>query len=268
MAKPFFIDQDFFAQQSLGGRKEQQDCYSFSILEGNATTGVSLLLLTLADGMGGHFGGRVAGQTALKAFVDTYFSQVDGMGNPARSDNPAEQLKKALTGANAALDALIISDLASLSEAGTTLLSLVLDRQSVYWISVGDSPFFVWRKGQLTRLNADHSMRAVLARKAAAGQMRAADIDTHPHRNGLLSALNGLEPEMVDNPSTPFVLASGDILLAASDGLLTLKEEEISTLLASNCSATAEHIVQTLLTIIKKRGLVSQDNATIAVIKL
>lgn len=267
MSEPFYIDQDFFGQQFIGSRKEQQDCYAFSIMKGNAPSGAYRLLLTLTDGMGGHFGGRIAAQTVLRGFVNGFFSQIDTRAT-SPADNHAAHLQHALTVANAALDTLIVSDLSSLSEAGTTLLACVLDRQSVHWISVGDSPMFMWREGQLTRLNADHSMRPILMRKAAAGQMLEGDIENHPHRNSLLSALNGLEPEMVDLPPKPFALKPGDIVLAASDGLLTLKEEEITTLLDRNHSASAMDIVQTLLDFIKEKELANQDNVTITVIKL
>ena len=180
----------------------------------------------------------------------------------------ASALKKALTAANQAVDKMIAADADTLGEAGTTLLAALVERDSIQWISVGDSPLLLWSKGKLTRLNADHSMRAVFADKVAAGQMRAADIASHPERNALLAVLNGLEILKIDEPSAPVSLTSCDMVIAASDGLLTLSAEEISKELKKLCAEPVIDIVRALLSTVEKKANPKQDNTTIAIIRV
>lgn len=177
-------------------------------------------------------------------------------------------LRKALLDANQAVDKMIAADPDTFAEAGTTLLAALVERGSIQWISVGDSPLLLWSKGKLTRLNADHSMRAVFVEKVAAGQMRAADIATHPERNALLAVLNGLEIIKIDDPSAPVSLMPGDMVIAASDGLLTLSVEEISKELKKVCAKPVIEIVRALLSTVEKKANSKQDNTTIAIIRV
>ena len=163
---------------------------------------------------------------------------------------------------------MIAADPDTFAEAGTTLLAALVERGSIQWISVGDSPLLLWSKGKLTRLNADHSMRAVFVEKVAAGQMRAADIATHPERNALLAVLNGLEIIKIDDPSAPVSLMPGDMVIAASDGLLTLSVEEISKELKKVCAKPVIEIVRALLSTVEKKANSKQDNTTIAIIRV
>jgi serine/threonine protein phosphatase PrpC len=262
----FLVERDFAGRQSIGSRDEQQDAYAFSLIEGDGEKGIAeSFLLLLADGMGGYQGGREAAMAAVQGFVDAFFGleQAQDAENP-----PGKKLKEALLAANSSVLALVESDEERFGDAGTTLLAMLCKRDSVHWISVGDSPLFLWRKKKMVRLNEDHSMRAVLARKVAEGQMSAADVETHPERNMLLAALNGEEPEKIDAPSEAFKLEPGDILLAASDGLLSLPLPQIEALLTKNLKKSASDIVRLLLDKVAAQKIAKQDNATIAVIKI
>ena len=114
---------------------------------------------------------------------------------------------------------------------GCTLLAVVLAEEGLYWISVGDSPLWLWRRGRLRRLNQDHAYRSILAAEVSAGEISAADAFRHPARNALVSAVTGDEVELVDLPRQAHPLKPGDQMLLASDGLLTLGENEIAALL-------------------------------------
>ena len=112
------------------------------------------------------------------------------------------------------------------------------------------------------------SMRAVFAEKVAAGQMRAADVATHPERNALLAVLNGLEIPRIDESVDPTSLKSGDMVIAASDGLLTLTVAEISKEMAKLTEAPVIEIVRMLLSKVEKKANPKQDNTTIAIIRV
>ena len=41
---------------------------------------------------------------------------------------------------------------------GSTMVSVVVVGQNMYWNSVGDSPLYHYRSGKMSKLNEDHSM--------------------------------------------------------------------------------------------------------------
>jgi serine/threonine protein phosphatase PrpC len=274
------VDSDFAGRQILGQRDEQQDAYGFSIvLAGEKEHEAQTLLITVADGMGGYEGGREASAEALRAFVEGYFGYLDGSRASEKVSDGTERdrdensfssssLAAALGAANGALDNLIEKNPEKLEEAGTTLLGVVVNCAQVAWISVGDSPLLLWRKGEIRRLNADHSMRAILAQKIAAHQMLPGDLATHPERNVLRSALLGGEIEDVDSPEKPTPLQAGDILLAATDGLLTLGSEELASTVGRFRNKPALIIAQRLVKAVESKRAPKQDNATVAVVKI
>jgi serine/threonine protein phosphatase PrpC len=274
------VDSDFAGRQIIGQRDEQQDAYGFSIvLAGEKEHEAQTLLITVADGMGGYEGGREASAEALRGFVEGYFGYLDGSKASAKTPSGTNgdrdecpfsnsALAAALGVANGALDNLIGKNPERLEEAGTTLLGVVVGCAQVAWISVGDSPLLLWRNGEIRRLNADHSMRAVLAQKIASHQMLPGDLATHPERNVLRSALLGGEIEDVDSPEKPTPLQAGDILLAATDGLLTLGSNELASAVGRFRNKSALVIAQRLLNAVESKRAPKQDNATVAVVKM
>ena len=69
---------------------------------------------------------------------------------------------------------------------GATLIALIFHRDRLHWISVGDSPLWLWRDGTLTRLNEDHSLAPQIDWMVEQGQM-APSRPRHPDRNCLTS---------------------------------------------------------------------------------
>ena len=96
---------------------------------------------------------------------------------------------------------------------------------------MGDSPLWLFRDGRLRRLNADHSMAPVLASLVAAGRMTAEQAATDSKRHALRSAVMGDAIHLVDVSSQPVAVRKTDRLLLASDGLMTLVDEEIERIL-------------------------------------
>lgn len=262
---PLVVERDFCGRQSIGKREEQQDAYGFCILGEEEKE--RRLLLVVADGMGGYRGGREAAEAATQGFIDGFYAGWEGR-EEAVDAGWGEFLRSGLDEANGAVEKLVCSAPEKFENAGTTLLAVVIGRTEVQWISVGDSALFLCRRGQLRRLNADHSMRSVLAEKAKRGEMPVADLATHPERNMLLSALIGGEIAEVDAPEQAMALESGDILLGASDGVFTLDGEVMEQVLAAGANQTAQEIAASLLAKVNEANHLRQDNVTVTVIKI
>ncbi len=234
-----------------GSRPRQEDDYGVFELPPELEAGD--LLLVLADGMGGERGGARASTLAIRVFVETY-DMVPGATIP-------ERLERTLAHVNERMAWEAATDPDGLHGMGCTLLAVVLAPEGLYWISVGDSPLWLWRAGRLYRLNQDHAYRSILAQRVHEGEMSADDAAHHPDRNALISAVTGHEMELVDLPHQAHALERDDQILLASDGMLTLNEAEISGVLSS--VRRGESPCQRLLTEIAGRQRPHQDNITV-----
>ena len=161
----------FAAQQIPGSREYQEDDYG---LIGHGDPDMDEVLL-LADGMGGHVSGDTASRMVIKTFVETYHSTV----GPT-----TDRLHVCLTAANDAL-AEATDEKPELTGMGSTVVAAVVSQHGLDWISVGDSPLWLFLDGKLHRLNADHSMAPVLANLVAVGRMTEEEAATDSKRNAL-----------------------------------------------------------------------------------
>ena len=144
---------------------------------------------------------------------------------------------------------------------GSTVVAAVYDGCGIDWISVGDSPMWLFRSGTLMRLNADHSMKPVLDRLVRASSLSRNDALTDWRRNMLRSVVGGRVPELVDCASRSYHLKWGDYLLIASDGVETLTEEQIAHELRT---ANGNPVVagDALISAVRAASGPSQDNVT------
>jgi len=227
---------DFAGRQIQGTRPSQEDFFAFSEQPGGG------LLAVLADGVGGHVGGNIASQTAACGFSEGFEIAEGSVPN---------RLRSALNLANDRVGAAVDQN-PGLTDMATTIVAVHVQERQLHWLSVGDSLLILFRGGKLQRLNADHS---------AIGQNPAA---TH---NLILSAISGLRIPMVDAPENAFPLLPGDIVIAASDGILTLTTGEIAAYCSVTRKSSACDIVQTLLRRVGAKERAHQDNTTIVAIK-
>jgi len=254
------IGRDFAGRQLLGSRKAQEDSYAFSIVS-DRNGDVEKLLVVIADGLGGHTSGQEASQMAVATFIEEFFQHA-----PRADGNDAFALNESLMFANESIANSIDASDGALDGMGTTLLAATISRTSLQWISVGDSPLFLFREGVLRRLNADHSMRPFIAQEIAEGRLAAEALFVHPQRNVIRSALLGEEIPLIDSPPAPFLLEPRDILLFASDGLQVLDDACLTARLAESQDQTAPQLIRNLLAAIEERNNPKQDNVTIAAV--
>ena len=258
MSLPALIaEQDFAGRQSVGKRSGQEDAYAFSVIPARSGAATGLLLI-VADGMGGHAAGNRASELAVRTFGGA-FHRGDG--------TMRERLSRALDAANDALAAAIEADPEQLEGMGTTLLAAAVTPLGLEWISVGDSPLYLLRRGTLRRINADHSFRPVLREMVAKGEMTGEQAAVSSLRNRLRAALIGGEIALVDLPATPLPLLDGDLVLAGSDGLQTLSDEVLATVLKQHASADAATLAAQLVQAVLAAGAAKQDNITAAIVK-
>ena len=225
----------FAAQQIPGGREYQEDDYGLIERGDPDTDGGEVLLL--ADGMGGHVSGDTASRMVVKTFAETFHD----------TEGPIpDRLRACLTAANDAL-AEATDENPELKGMGSTVVAAVISQHGLDWISVGDSPLWLFLNGKLHRLNADHSMAPVLANLVAVGRMTEEEAATDSNRHALRSAVMGDEIHLIDVSSQPIAIRKSDRLLLASDGVMTLEDEEIARIIENKHDAPLEEVAEALI---------------------
>ena len=205
-------------------------------------------LFVVADGMGGHQGGEVAVNLAVRTLT-----------NAERSDR--EQLREAVAEANRVVHQTALEE-AELHGMGTTLTTLAVSQAAnthqFVILNVGDSRIYRHRDGQLEQLTEDHSYVAELVRR---GELDDEAAQVHPYRNMLTRAI-GVHAE-VEIDEWLLEPVSGDRFMLCSDGLTNeLADVEIAEQLGfdKDPSTTAKALVG----LANKRG--GRDNSTVLIV--
>lgn len=243
-----------------GAREYQEDA-----LATDFPMGADLGYAVLSDGMGGHAAGDVASKIVVtEVFAELKFQSSD----PDHfAENVASILKHAAIVANDCVRAHA-SNNPDTAGMGATLVAPVFMGDRLFWISIGDSPLFLYRGGRLKQLNEDHSLGPQIDFMVRSGMMTEEVARHHPDRNALTSVLIGEEIERVDCPSEPMQLQEGDVFIVASDGLQFLGNRKISETLGETARAGATAIAEQLLEDIEGLGDPEQDNVSFTVIKV
>ena len=238
--------------QFLGAREMQEDEIGF--IDGRTIKSDGQHpVAVVADGMGGHTRGDVASQLAVRGFIAGY----------SKSGPAADRLRASLDRANEAI-ADAIRDDSSLDGMGSTLVAAALTADGLEWVSVGDSPLYLYRAGRLKRLNEDHSMAPVIAAMREVDPDAAAGMKVHDLR----SALIGRAIAKIDLSTIPEMLRPGDLVLLASDGVSTLDVNEMASIIGGCRNNGPAAIKDALLSAIQARADPAQDNVSVAVMEV
>lgn len=129
-------------------RASNQDAFC----HGHLASGVQFMVL--CDGMGGHRGGNVASEIAVRTFYELL---TDRLNRPIRP----RELKTVLAGMIAKVSSLIYQtgvESPEFSGMGSTMVLAVRWGKKICIAHVGDSRAYLYRGGKLRRLTKDHSL--------------------------------------------------------------------------------------------------------------
>ena len=245
---------------SQGARDYQEDA-----LICDFSRGAELGFVVLADGMGGH----AAGDIASKIVVTEMFSELTFM-RPDMLEYPsciADMLQNAASLANDTLRKHVELH-PETRGMGATLVCMVIVDDRLHWISIGDSPLYLFRDGVLRQLNEDHSMAGTIDMMVRSGALSPEDGLNHPDRNVLTSVLFGEPVAHVDCPPEPTQLRAGDTLIVASDGLQFLSDDEIGKLLRDRPFCGSGEIADALMDSLKALNDPDLDNISLSVTRI
>ena len=186
-------------------REQNEDAVYHNVIEDSRNPETEMLLLAVADGMGGYQRGEVASQMAIDALVDR-LSRAD-------TDDIVLMIKQAFKQANDT----IFADGSAEGEhnmMGTTLVACVTRGDEIAIGNVGDSRAYLVRAQSLTQVSKDHSL---VAEQVAMGAMTEAEARESNHKNIITRALG--HRQRVDVDIFELTLLPEDRLLFSTDGL-------------------------------------------------
>lgn len=246
---------------SQGGRDYQEDA-----IVSDFSNGADVGFAVLSDGMGGHAAGDVASKIVVsEVFNKLIFQREEIARNPTTL---VDILQNAAMSANACLKSHMNAN-PKTNGMGATLVACIVIEDRLNWISIGDSPLFLFRDNVLQQLNDDHSLGPYIDSMVQSGALTAEAGDDHPERNVLTSVLGGQsEIPQVDCPTSSLTLRSGDTLIVASDGLQFLKNDTIAQILRDRPMARSADIVDALMSKLSDLNDPNLDNVSFSLIQV
>ncbi len=228
-------------------RSENQDAYG-SFPENNPD-GSDERLFIVADGMGGHLGGKEASRIALLEVPKVFFGD--------KKYSVKERLEMAFQRANDS-----IYDKAQTGNGfdrmGTTCTALALSDGQIMIAHVGDTRAYRIEKNKIDLLTDDHTLVEEMRRE---GVLTEAEAKVHPRRNTLTRAM-GVEPNLEIDVYEIGEIKSDQRFLLCSDGLSEVSSEEFQRIVMH---MPPQDATDKLVEIANERG--GHDNATALVLR-
>ncbi|ANJ66010.1 hypothetical protein A9404_00190 [Halothiobacillus diazotrophicus] len=227
---------DFGFATDPGRRGENQD-FVGAVIPNEPALSLRGATFCVADGVGGHAGGRIAAELTVGNFLEGFYALADTLGIEALA-------ARSLGAINSWIHAQGRQD-PNLSGMATTFTALILRGRNLHVVHIGDSRAYLLQAGHCEILTEDHTLK-------------------QPDLQHVLYRAVGLEEQIrVDHQTRE--LQVNDRLLLCSDGVHgALSTETLRDLLASGTEpqVLSERIVAEAL----RQG--SQDNVTALVVHI
>ena len=225
-------------------RRENQDAYGLS---------ADLGLYLVADGMGGHAGGKRASEEATRVVTAAIAASVG-------REQGADRLRAAIERANARIWELGEADPA-LHGMGTTIVAVLVEGAVAHVAHVGDSRVYRIRGGAMVALTRDHSYVAELADMG----VDLADASVRARYSSMLTRAVGVAPSVeVDVASEP--LQPGDTLLLCSDGVYRMVPADVLVELVTTSGADLAAACAAIIARANANG--GTDNSTVLLLRV
>ncbi len=208
-------------------------------------------LFIVADGMGGHVGGREASSLAVDTIQNVYFTN---------SADLSSSLKEAVEKANINIYKKSESS-KQFRGMGTTCTALLLKEDKGFIAHVGDSRIYMIENNlsrKIEQLTEDHTKVHEMVK---VGILTEKEAEVYPSKSVLSRAL-GVEPK-VNIDYKNITIKNGQSYILCSDGLAHVTKEEILQIVTAN---SPEDSCGKLINLANDRG--GKDNVTVIVIKI
>ena len=211
-------------------------------------------LFIVADGMGGHNGGDIASQMAVKILPDYLTQNIDM--------DPSLLLNASIKECNRSIKNFGETH-PELVGMGTTIVAFYFRGQNIYIGNVGDSRAYLINNKKIFQISRDHSL---VQEKLNYGVYTREQAALDPQKNVLVRTV-GFEDD-VDADIFTYKVVKNDIFLCCSDGLHgKVSDEDIVYIInqhipdpASATQEVANTVIHKLISLANENG--GQDNIT------
>jgi serine/threonine protein phosphatase PrpC len=233
-----------FAYTSKGGRSENED--TSGIFEKEKES----LLVAVADGLGGHGGGKAASHAVIDSIHEDFLRY--DIKNP-------EEFNVWYQKANQ----IVIDMQTEECSMKTTLVTLLIDDSKAMWAHIGDSRLYHFVNGKYKFRTFDHSVSQMAVVR---GEISEDQIRGHVDRNKLLKALGREETISIDVSPVVDLRGNEHAFLLCTDGFWEyVTENDMQRSLKGTVSA--REWVERMLKVHKRNAKADNDNnSAIAVI--
>jgi protein phosphatase len=208
-------------------------------------------LFIVADGMGGHAGGKIASRMAVNIVSKVFFSN--------ENLSTSESLNRAIEEANRRIFDESSSSDSNLAGMGTTCTVLVLKENSAVIGHVGDSRIYKIEQNKIEQLTEDHTQVNEMLK---GGILSRREAQNYPLKTVLARAL-GTDKHVKVDMLSDILLKEGQSFIICSDGLGKVNAEEILKIVDGNSAGSAcEKLIKAA---VEKGGT---DNITALTIKI
>lgn len=236
------------ASKTIGNREVQEDEYGITETEEG-------IMAVLADGMGKHYGGKIASRTAVEVFKDI-FEDRNAFYNPQYS------FRKAFQGANQE----ILNQLDG-NQGSASVGAVMIKDQKLYYAVVGNVKTAVYRNHELVPVTSGHTISVLAKQKYEEGRLtreEAVSLLDH-HRLYNFVGQDGFQD--VEFFDTPIALHGGEYVLLMSDGLYeTARWKDMEDCLEEegSCQEKAFQLIE----LVNESGEEEKDNAAVVVVRV
>jgi len=239
---------EYGASKTIGSREVQEDEYG--IVESEEG-----IMAVLADGMGKHFGGKIASRTVVEVFQDIFEDRNAFF-------NPQYYFRKAFQGANREILKRMDQEQGRASAA-----AVILKDGKLYYAAVGNVKVAVYRNRELVPLTAGHTIDILAKQKYMEGKLsreEATALLEHHRLYNFVGQDGFCDIEFFD---IPVQLREEDYILLMTDGMYegsSWKAIEECLEAAGKCQKKAFAMIE----LINQSKEEEKDNAAVVIIKV
>jgi serine/threonine protein phosphatase PrpC len=193
-----------FQDSRQGDRQGNEDRVGYSYSR-------DVLLMTVADGMGGHLDGEIAAEIAVTEITRRFQQEARN-----RLRKPFDFLVSAIQSAHRSIVSHAVEK-NMLECPRTTVVACIVQGGAAYWAHAGDSRLNVLRRGEVIAATQDHSRVQMMI---DAGEITAEAAARHPERNKIFSCLGGVVPPQIAI-GRELRLETFDSIVLSTDGFWT-----------------------------------------------
>ncbi|MBE7037311.1 MAG: Stp1/IreP family PP2C-type Ser/Thr phosphatase [Ruminococcaceae bacterium] len=232
------------------GKKRLENEDSFFVSDFSDKSG----FIIVADGMGGHNGGKTASKMAVDTIKECFSHNII----LENQKDIRKVLKDSIELANKKIFESSLCD-EKLFGMGTTIVLCYIKENNLYIANVGDSRLYHIKKDVINQVTKDHSLVQELVDK---GEISEEEAENHPNKNLITRAVGTNKDVEID--FYKFCAEKDDMVIICTDGLSNMvKKDEIKKIACEN-----EDIHSCVKKLVDEANLMGgPDNITVAALR-